>query len=330
MEDFIFHNPTKIIFGRGKIAELGREIAPFGKRVLFVYGQGSIRENGIYDQVVRSLEGRSIHRLELPGVRSNPVLSRVYEGIEAARREKVDVLLAVGGGSVMDTAKAIAAGVPADHDVWDFFLFRKTVERSLPVFTVPTVSASASEMNGAAVITKEEGARKFSARSPLLNPRTSILDPSVLFSLNPAYSAYSAVDAITHALEGYFNQTATESTLQDRLVETLIRTIMENTEVILREPRNYDARAAMMWSAVLAFNGLTTAGRGRVTLPVHMIEHSLSALYDLPHGAGLSILLPAWMAFQSARSPGKLARFGREIFGVEDRDDRTAARRGGA
>jgi len=329
MEDFIFHNPTKIIFGRGKIAELGREIEPFGKRVLFVYGQGSIRQNGIYDQVVRSLEGRGIHRVELPGVRSNPVLSRVYEGIDAARRERVDVLLAVGGGSVMDTAKAIAAGVPADHDVWEFFLFRKTVERALPVLTVPTVSASASEMNGAAVITKEEGARKFSARSPLLNPRTSILDPSVLFSLDPAYSAYSAVDAVTHALEGYFNQTATESTLQDRLVEALIRTIMESTEVILREPRNYEARAAMMWSAVLAFNGLTTAGRGRVTLPVHMIEHSLSALYDLPHGAGLSILLPAWMSFQSTGDPRKLARFGREIFGVENRDDRTAARRGG-
>jgi len=328
LEDFIFHNPTKIIFGRGKIAELGKEIRPFGKRVLLVYGQGSIRENGVYDQVIRSLNSQGIHPVELPGIRSNPVLSTVYRGIEQARREQVDVLLAVGGGSVMDTAKAIAAGVPADHDVWDFFLFRKAIERALPVFAVPTVSASASEMNGAAVITNEDGARKFSARSPFLNPRTSILDPSVLFSLSSSYSAYSAVDAITHALEGYFNNRAADSALQNRLIEALIRTIMENTEVILREPRNYNARASMMWSAVLAFNGLTTAGLGRVTLPVHMIEHSLSALYDIPHGAGLSILLPAWMAFQAFREPEKFARFGREIFGVEDREDRTAALRG--
>ena len=328
MEDFIFHNPTKIVFGRGKIAELGKEVRPFGKRALLVYGQGSIRENGVYDQVIRSLDGQGIQRVELPGIRSNPVLSRVYQGIEQARKEQVDILIAVGGGSVMDTAKAIAAGVLADHDVWDFFLFRKNIRQALPVFTVPTVSASASEMNGAAVITNEDGACKFSARSPFLNPRTSILDPMVLFSLSPAYSAYSAVDAISHALEGYFNHTATDSVLQDRLVEALIRTIMESMEIILREPQNYDARASMMWSAVLAFNGLTTAGSGRVSLPVHMIEHSLSALYDLPHGAGLSILLPAWMAFQASREPGRFARFGREIFGVEDRDDRTAALRG--
>jgi alcohol dehydrogenase YqhD (iron-dependent ADH family) len=328
MEEFIFHNPTKIIFGRGKIGELGKEIRPLGKRVLLVYGQGSIRKYGVYDQIVRSLEDGGIERVELPGVRPNPVLSLVYRGIERAREAGVDAVVAAGGGSAMDTAKAIAAGVAADHDVWEFFQFRKTVQKALPVFAVPTVAASASEMNGAAVITREEGARKFSARSPHLNPRTSILDPSVLFSLSPTYSAYSAVDAITHALEGYFNNTAGESALQERLIEALIRTIMESTEIILRDPRNYDARASMMWSAVLAFNGLTTAGLGRATLPVHMMEHSLSALYDIPHGAGLSILLPAWMAFRAAGDPGKFARFGRAIFGIEDRDDLSAALRG--
>lgn len=328
MEEFIFHNPTKIIFGRGKIGELGKEIHPVGSRVLLVYGQGSIRKYGVYDQIVRSLEDGGIERVELPGVRPNPVLSLVYRGIERAREAGVDAVVAAGGGSAMDTAKAIAAGVPADHDVWEFFQFRRTIQRALPVFAVPTVAASASEMNGAAVITREEGARKFSARSAHLNPRTSILDPSVLFSLSPAYSAYSAVDAITHALEGYFNNTAGESALQERLIEALIRTIMESTEIILRDPRNYDARASMMWSAVLAFNGLTTAGLGRATFPVHMMEHSLSALYDIPHGAGLSILLPAWMAFRAAGDPAKFARFGRAIFGIEDRDDLSAALRG--
>ncbi|MCD6486425.1 MAG: iron-containing alcohol dehydrogenase, partial [Syntrophobacterales bacterium] len=186
----------------------------------------------------------------------------------------------------------------------------------------------ASEMNPAAVITKEEGARKFSIRSPFIQPKTSILDPAALFTLSPAYSAYSAVDAITHMLEGYFNNREPHSPLQDRLVEGLIKTIMENTEVILKEPANYDARANMMWAATLAFNGLTAAGMGMISLPAHMIEHSLSAIYDIAHGAGLSIVLPGWMLYAVEKDSVKFAQLARELFGIEDNDNLKAGMEG--
>lgn len=324
MRNFTFQNQTKILFGKGQIQKTGREVAVFGKKVLMVYGRNSIKQNGIYDQVVASLNAERLTIIEFPGVKSNPVLSHTRKGIDLAKREGVDVVLAVGGGSVIDSAKTIAAGAKTDDDVWDYFVQEKKIQDALPILTVLTVSASASEMNPAAVITKEEGARKFSIMSPFIQPKTSILDPETLFTLSPEYSAYSAVDAITHMLEGYFNNKEPDSPLQDRLVEGLIKTIMESTETILREPANYDARANMMWAATLAFNGLTTAGMGRVLFPAHMIEHSLSALYDIAHGAGLSIVLPGWMMYAAEKDPSRFARLGREIFGITDSDNRKA------
>jgi len=328
MQNFVFENPTKIIFGQGQIKKIGQEVRRFGGKALLVYGRESIKKNGIYDQVVASLNEAGIVFVELPGVKSNPVLSLVVKGIEVARREKAEVVLAVGGGSVIDTAKSIAAGVKADHDVWDFFTYKKIIQDALPVLTVLTLSASASEMNAAAVITNEDGCCKYSIRSPFIQPKTSILDPTVLFSLNRAYSAYSAVDAITHMLEGYFNNTEPYSPLQDRLVEGFIKTIMESTETILKNPADYTARANMMWATTLAFNGLTTAGMGIIGLPAHMIEHSLSALYDIAHGAGLSIVLPGWMTYASRKNPERFAHFARQIFQVTEPDQNKAALEG--
>jgi len=330
MQNFTFENPTRILFGQGMMARAGGEVRRFGTKVLLVYGQGSIKKNGIYDQVMASLKEADLSVVEFPGVRSNPVLSHARKGIELARREGVEAVLAVGGGSVMDTAKTIAAGAKADpgDDVWEFFTYKKKIKGALPVITVVTVSASASEMNNGAVMTREEGAQKFAMNSPFIQPRTSILDPTVLYSLPPAYTAYSAVDIITHMLEGYFNNREPESLLQDRLVEALMKTVMENTETALREPTNYNARANIMWSAVLGFNGLTTAGMGFVSFPAHMIEHSLSALYDIAHGAGLSITLPGWMRYAVNKGPAKFARLGREIFGVRETDDLKAALEG--
>jgi len=325
MQDFIFENPTKIIFGRGQIKMIGPEVLRFGRKALLVYGRESIRKNGIYDQVTASLQGAGVSAVEFAGVKSNPVLSHALKGIELARREHVEVVLAVGGGSVIDEAKTIAAGVKAEHDVWDFFTRRKTVDDALPVLTVVTVSASASEMNSAAVITNEDGNSKFSMRSLLIQPRTSILDPSVLFTLSPAYSAYSAVDVIAHMVEGYFNNAEPCSPLQDRLVEGLTKTVMESMNLILNNPVDYTARANMMWAATLAFNGLTTSGMGQIGLPAHMIEHSLSALYDIAHGAGLSIVLPGWMTYAAEKNPARFAHFTREIFSTEIASDyRTA------
>jgi hypothetical protein len=325
MQNFIFENPTKILFGQGQIRRLGKEAARFGRTVLLVYGGGSIKKNGVYDQATASLREAGLEIVEFPGVKSNPVLSHTLQGVALAREKQVDVILAVGGGSVIDTAKTIAAGVMADHDVWDFFTYQKSISRALPVLTVLTLAASASEMNAAAVMTREEGLQKFSIRSPHIQPKVSILDPTALFSLPATYSAYSAVDAITHMLEPYFNNTEPDSPFQDRLVEGLMRTLMERTETILKEPTHYAARADMMWATTWAFNGLTSAGMGAVSLPVHMIEHSLSAIYDVAHGAGLSIVLPGWMQHTLDRNARKLARLAREIFEVSEKDERLAA-----
>jgi len=328
MQNFIFENPTKIIFGKGQIPQIGRETSRFGRKALLVYGMGSIMKNGIYHQVTTSLKKAGVDFIDFPGVKSNPVLSHVNQGIELARREDTDVIVAAGGGSVIDESKAIAAGIRAKHDIWDFFTFSKPITDALPVLAVVTVSASASEMNAGAVITKEQDCQKYCIVSPLIQPKVSILDPTVLYSLSPEYSAYSTVDVITHMLEGYFNNTASASPLQDRLVESLMKTVMESTEIILKEPDNYNARANMMWGAVLGFNGLTTAGMGEVRMPAHMIEHSLSAIYDIPHGAGLSIVLPAWMTCMTDVKTERLVRFAREVFQVKGRRSRPVAEKG--
>ncbi|MFA5322454.1 MAG: iron-containing alcohol dehydrogenase [Smithella sp.] len=328
MQNFVFENPTKIIFGKGQIPKIGKETSRFGKKALLVYGMGSIYKNGIYDQVTISLKKAGVDFIDFPGVRSNPVLSHVQKGIELARNEKADVIVAVGGGSVIDAAKTIAAGVHVNHDVWELFTFQKPVTGALPVLTVVTVSASASEMNAGAVVTNEESRQKYCIASPFIQPKVSILDPTVLFSLSPGYSAYSAVDVITHMLEGYFNNTALASPLQDRLVESLMKTVMESTDIIMKEPDNYNARANMMWSAILGFNGLTTSGMGKVRMPAHMIEHSLSAIYDIAHGAGLSIVLPAWMTYMMDTKTERLAKFARDIFQVQEQSSRAAAEKG--
>ena len=329
MQNFTFENPTKIIFGKGQIQKIGKETARFGKKALLVFGMGSIKKNGVYDQVATSLQQAGVAAVDFPGVKSNPVYTHVVAGIELARRENVDVVLAVGGGSVIDSAKAIAAGVKADHDVWDFFSFSKPVRAALPILTVVTISASASEMNAGAVLTKEDCCHKYGMGSPFFFPKVSILDPTALFTLDARYSAYSAVDVITHMLEPYFNNTEpVKSVLQDRLVEGLMKTIIESTDVIMKEPDNYNARADFMWGAVVGFNGLTSSGMGRIAFPAHMLEHALSALYDIAHGAGLSVVLPAWMSYVVDAKKARIARLAREVFDVKAADDLDAAKKG--
>ena len=328
MQNFIFQNPTKIIFGKGQIKRLGKETSRYGKKALLVYGKNSIFKNGVYDQVTSSLKDAGVAFVDFPGVKSNPVLSHVVAGIKLARRENVDVILGVGGGSVIDSAKAIAGGVKADHDVWDFFTFTKPVKDALPILAVATVSASASEMNNGAVLTKEDCCYKFGTASHFFQPKVSILDPTVLYSLDAQYSAYSSVDVITHMLEAYFNSSDPSTLLQDRLHESLIKTVMESTDIIMKQPDNYDARANIMWGSVMGFNGITTAGLGMIAFPAHMIKHALSALYDIAHGAGLSIILPAWMSYVLDVKKDRLARFALEVFHARDTDTIKAAKAG--
>lgn len=329
MQNFIFENPTKIIFGKNQINAVGKEVRRFGKNALLVYGQGSIKKNGIYDNVVRALQKATIAFTDFPGAAPNPVLSHAALGIETAKHIGADVILAVGGGSAIDTAKLIAAGVMADHAPHEFFTSRKKVTDALPLLTVATVSASASEMNASAVITNEQNRLKYTLTSPFLQPKVSVLDPTVLFSLRREYTAYSAVDITCHMLEGYFNNAEPKnSILQDRFVEGLLKTVMESTEIALKKPDDYHARANIMWSAVLGFNGLTTAGMGRTQFPAHMIGHTLSALYNTAHGATLSIILPAWLSYALDTKQARITRMAENVFGIPDDNTRNTAKIG--
>ncbi|MBN2645520.1 MAG: iron-containing alcohol dehydrogenase [Desulfuromonadaceae bacterium] len=325
MQPFVFHNPTQIVFGAGSVAKCGKVTARYGKKALLVFGRDSIRRTGLYEQVTGTLREAGISWIDHGGVKSNPVLSHVQQGVEKAKNRQVEVVLAVGGGSVLDEAKAIAAGACYDGDVWDFFSDQAVVKQALPLVTVLTLAATGSEMNSGGVVTNEATQQKFNIGSPHLFPKTSILDPELTYTVPPDYTAYSAVDAISHLLEGYFTSTDRATPLQDRFVEGLVKTIMECTEQILADPRHADARATVMWSATWALNGLSTAGIGLYGFPNHMIEHSLSALYDVPHGAGLSIVLPGWMRWQAEQAPAKLARFAREVLGCAAVSEQEAA-----
>jgi hypothetical protein len=314
MQPFVFHNPTKIDFGAGKVDKAGKATAEFGKKALLVYGQNSLKSTGIFDRIIASLKEAGVEWVEFGGVKSNPVLSHTHEGVELAKKEKVDVILAAGGGSVLDEAKAIAAGAKYDGDVWDFFIDKAEVKDALPLVTVLTLAATGSEMNCGGVVTNEKTQQKFNIYGTPLFPKISILDPELTYTVPPDYTAYAGVDAISHLIEGYFTSTDTETPLQDRFVEGTVKVIMGATERILRRGDDPDARANMMWASTLALNGLSTAGIGSYGMPNHMIEHSLSAMYDIPHGAGLSIVIPAWMAYQAERNPEKFARFANRVF----------------
>ncbi|OIP44409.1 MAG: NADH-dependent alcohol dehydrogenase [Deltaproteobacteria bacterium CG_4_10_14_3_um_filter_60_8] len=318
MFDFTFHNPTRIIFGKDTETRIGQELKQAGLgRVLLVYGRESIKRSGLYDRVTQSLKTNNIAWVEHAGVSSNPLLSHVRAGVELAKKAGVDGLLAVGGGSVLDEAKAIAVGALAADDIWHYFIGTE-VTAALPVCTVLTIAATGSEMNGNAVVTNEATQQKYAIHSEHVYPRFSILDPALTCSVPPDYSAYAAVDVIAHVIEGYF--TGQGDNLQNRLVEAIIKTVMATTDVIMAEPDDYNARAEFMWAATLALNGLTPAGIGEYSFPNHMIEHSLSAIYNIPHGAGLAMVMPAWMRWFAPCNPEKFERFARQIFGL-----RTAA-----
>lgn len=316
MENFEFYNPTRIIFGKETEKKIGKILEKDDvERVLFVYGKSSIKEIGLYDRIVKSLKKEGIEFIEHGGVKPNPVLSHTREGIEKAKKHKVDAILAVGGGSVIDEGKTIAVGTKTDKDVWDFFKRNKEIKKALPIYVILTVAATGSEMNGFAVITNEETQEKLSISSEYIFPRVSILNPELTFTVSAQYQAYAAVDAIAHVIEHYFSGSYCPN-LQNRFVEGLIKTVIETTEIILKEPQNYNARAEFMWAATLALNGLAKLGIKEGSFPNHMIAHSLGAIYDLPHGACLSIVIPAWMKWYQEKNLTQFERFAKEIFGV--------------
>ncbi|OGS15199.1 MAG: hypothetical protein A2234_06175 [Elusimicrobia bacterium RIFOXYA2_FULL_58_8] len=326
MDNFTFYNPVKILFGGGTITRTGAEAARYGKKALFVYGRGSIKKNGVYSAITSSLKAAGVSVTEHKGVKPNPVIAHVRAGIRKARLARCTVIVAAGGGSVLDAAKAIAAGVKYGGDAWDFFSGKAEIKRTLPIIAVPTLPAAGSEMNSGFVITNPAERRKEVTHCDASFPKVAIMDPAVTATLPPRQTAYGAVDALSHLLEAYFTAATPAARVTDELVEGLARSVIISTRAILRRPADYNARASMMWAAALAANGLGVCGYRGAEFLYHAIEHSLSALYDIPHGAGLAIIIPACLRHQlKALGPARLAGFGKKVLGTGGGETETDA-----
>lgn len=317
MENFTFYNPSTIEFGTDKENTIGQHLAAHGiKKVLLCYGSDRIKRDGLFDTVSQRLAEHGVTFVELGGIVSNPLISKVREGVALARAENVDAILSVGGGSVLDSVKGIAAGVHYAGDVWDLFTGKEGVSTALPIFAIMTLAATGSEMNCSGVVTNDETKEKFFISAPSLFPKVSIVNPRLMQSVTRDYLVYSAADVIAHCIESYFTATV-HPALQSRIVESVINTIIETTGTLLENPANDAARGEFAWAATLALNGLTFSGCSGFSYPNHAIEHSLSALFNVPHGAGLSTVIPAWMKWYHGRNPAQFTRFAQQVFGVD-------------
>ena len=293
MKNFTFHVPTDIRFGKGQVEVLPSELEKLGRKILLVYGGGSIKRTGLYSTVMDLLQDFEIY--ELPGIEPNPKLSSVREGVRICKEKGIEVILAVGGGSCIDAAKHISCGAYYDGDPWDLMLDRSKMTQALPVVDVLTICATGSEMNSGAVITNEETNEKLEINGPILYPRLSICDPQYLYTLPESQTAAGTADIISHVFEQYF-QPNDGAYITDRLSEAVLKTCFKYGPIAMSEPDHYEARSNLMWASTVGLNHLLTVGKGGAW-SVHPIEHELSAYYDLTHGAGLAILTPAWMRY---------------------------------
>ncbi|MCL4415504.1 MAG: iron-containing alcohol dehydrogenase [Actinobacteria bacterium] len=327
MENFVFKNDTKIIFGKGTEDKAGKEILKYGKKILFHYGRGSIKKSGLYERIKKSLNESNITVFELGGVKPNPVVSLVRKGINICRENKIDFILAVGGGSVIDSAKAISMGVNYLGDVWDFFEGKAKLESTIPAGVVLTIPATGSESSVVTVITNEEGLIKRGFHSEMLLPKFAILNPELTLTLPVFQISCGAADIMAHTFERYFTQTKNVD-LTDRLCEGLMKTVIENSKIAIRGSDNYDAMAELMWASTIAHNGIL--GTGRIEdWASHKLGHELSALYGITHGASLSVIFPAWMKYVYKYNINRFAQFAVRVFNVEpDFDDIELALKG--
>jgi len=314
LDNFVFENATKIIFGKGVEKETGRETARWSRKVLLHYGSGSIKKSGLHDRVCRSLREAGVEFMELPGVVPNPRLGLVQEGIDICRKKGIGFILAVGGGSVIDSAKAIGIGVPYKGDVWDFYTNKVKAAEMLPVGVVLTIPAAGSEASGGSVVTNEDGWLKRAHDAPVMRPRFALMNPEVTFTLPPYQTACGAADIMAHVFERYFTRTAAVD-LTDRLCEATLQTIIRNVPIALAHPADYDARAEIMWASTVAHNDLLSTGRN-ADWGSHMIEHELSAIYDVAHGAGLAVVFPAWMKHVYKTDVARFAQLAVRVWGV--------------
>ncbi len=315
MLNFDFYSPARILFGKDTEKQIGALLKPHARKVLLHYGGGSIKKSGLYDTVTASLKESGISYVELGGVVPNPRLSLVHEGIALCKKENVDLILAVGGGSAIDSAKAIAMGVYYDGDVWEIYEEGKAIEKALPVATILTIPAAGSEASGDTVITNEEKQLKYGYGSPRLRPLLSIVNPEFFFTLPKNQIANGVADMMSHVFERYFTNT-THTDLTDGLCETVLRTIMKNAPFVLDDPTNYDAWCEVGFGGTVAHNGLVGMGRAQ-DWACHGMEHELSAIYDVAHGAGLAVLTPAWMQYVHRDNVNMFVQFAVNVMGVQ-------------
>ena len=317
MGNFQYYTPTKIVFGRGAEEQTGQLAAEQGcKKVLVHYGGGSVVRSGLLERICRSLDAAGISYVSLGGVVPNPRLSLVYEGIRLARKEQVDFILAVGGGSVIDSAKAIGYGVANEGDVWDFYEKRRTAKACLPIGVVLTIAAAGSEMSDSSVITKEEGWLKRGYSSNYARARFAVMNPELTMTLPKYQTASGCVDIMMHTMERYFNHSENME-MTDGISEHLLRTVMKNAKILMNEPDNYQARAEVMWAGSLSHNGLTGCGTGGGDWASHQLEHELGGMFDVAHGAGLAAVWGSWARYVMDAEPERFAKFAVNVMGVE-------------
>lgn len=315
MDNFIFRNPTRIYFGKGMELKAGEAVSVYSKKVLLHYGGGSIKKSGLYDRVTASLKEAGIEWVELAGVKPNPRLSLVYEGIKICREENIDFVLAVGGGSVIDSAKAIAAGVAYEGDVWDFYEGKAQLVEALGIGTILTIPAAGSESSSGTVITKEEGELKRPFGDELLYPDFSILNPELAMTLPPFQRACGVADMMAHLLERYFTNSHPVE-LTDRLIEGTLKTIIHNGPRIMGDDADYDSWSEIMWSGTVAHNGSLDTGR-LGDWGSHQIEHEMSGIYDVAHGAGLAVVFPSWMRYVMKQDIKRFVQIAVRVWNVE-------------
>ncbi|KQU57977.1 iron-containing alcohol dehydrogenase [Rossellomorea marisflavi] len=315
MNEFTFYNPTKLIFGKGQVEQLKELVPQYGKKVLLVYGGGSIKKSGLYDQVTAVLKDIDAEVFELAGVEPNPRLTTVRRGVDICKEEGIDFLLAVGGGSVIDCTKAIAAGAKYDGDAWDLVTKKAFASEALPFGTVLTLAATGSEMNAGSVITNWETNEKYGWGSPVTFPQFSILDPENTFTVPKNHTIYGMVDMMSHVFEQYFHN-ATNTPLQDRMCESVLKVVIETAPKLINDLENYELRETILYSGTIALNGMLQMGYNG-DWGSHNIEHAVSAVYDIPHAGGLAILFPNWMKHNLNVNPARFAQLAERVWNVD-------------
>ncbi|NEW07472.1 iron-containing alcohol dehydrogenase [Paenibacillus sp. SYP-B3998] len=328
MNTFTFYNPTTLYFGSGQLEKLTTEVPKYGKNLLLVYGGGSIKQNGIYDNVLKLLNGVGANVVELSGVEPNPRLTTVHRGVELCRSQQIDLILAVGGGSVIDCAKAIAVGAKYDGDFWDIVTRKVAATGALPLGTVLTIAATGTEMNSGSVITNWETKEKYGWGSPYSFPKFSILDPAHTASLPANQTVYGMVDIMSHVFEQYFHHDS-HTPVQDGFSETILRTVIDTAPRLLQDLQSLEERATILYNGTMALNGVLSMGI-RGDWATHNLEHAVSAIHDIPHGGGLAILFPNWMTRTLDANMARFKQFAQHVFGIDatDKTDRQVAEEG--